>query len=591
MSGQSFTFEGRSVPFRPGQSVGAAVWAAGDRTLRTTRGEADPRGLFCGIGICHDCLVVIDDVGDQRACITPAEEGMVVRVQQGAVPPPAVAAAGHVGPGELLTTEVVVIGGGPAGMAAAAAATAGGAKVVLLDAEARVGGQYWRHGPHGLGAQHHAVEAFTALRTAVDGAAAIGLLTHRPRHRVWRVDPEGGRVVVHAVQACGGAGGEAGGEAGGGRPDGGGERPVTVAATAVVIATGAHDTVLPFPGWDLPGVLAAGGAQALLKEHQVLPGRRVVVAGTGPFLLSLAAGLAQAGAEVAAVFEAGDGRGWARRWRSATAVPRALIEGAQYAATLARQRIPVRARHIVVAARGRDRLEAVEVARLTGEGRLVPGSARWVRADALAVGWGFTPRLELAQQAGCTLGVSHAIGPAGAAAVVADAEGRTGVPGVYVAGEVGGIGGAPLAQVTGRLAGSAAAAWVRGVPSAPDGAELAERRRLSAFAATMHAAHPVPPGWVEALTPSTIVCRCEEVPADRLRHVVRELGATDPRTAKLLSRCGMGWCQGRVCGTAVDRLVADVTGRRPGGFVDARPVAAPVRLASLLDPADTPRPS
>ena len=147
-------------------------------------------------------------------------------------------------------------------------------------------------------------------------------------------------------------------------------------------------------------------------------------------------------------------------------------------------------------------------------------------------------------------------------------------------------GGAALAQVTGRLAGAAAAARARGVPSAPDGADLARRRKLAAFAATMHLAHPVRPAWLEAVTPQTVMCRCEEVDAERLRGVVRELGATDARTAKLLSRCGMGWCQGRICGEGVDRLVADATGRRSGQFVDPRPVAAAPRLASLVESSD-----
>lgn len=577
MSTGWFDFDGRRIPFEPGQSVGAALWAAGEHVLRTTRVTGTPRGVFCGIGICHDCLVVIDGVGDQRACLTPAASGMSVAPQAGVVPPPLEShAASESVVAEEVSTDVVVIGGGPAGLAAAAAATADGAKVVLLDAEARLGGQYWRHGPGGLGPHHHGVEAWQGLEAAVGGAAAIGLLHHRPRHRVWRLDVATvpGKVVVHAL------------DGGTERPDGPGERAVTLIASAVVVATGAHDRVLPFPGWDLPGVLSAGGAQALLKEHQVLPGRRVVVAGTGPFLLSLAASLVQAGAEVAAVFEAGDGRAWARRWRTATAVPQVLVEAAQYATTLARQRVPIRPRHAVVSARGRDRLEAVEVMRLTADGHLVPGSARWVRADALAVGWGFTPRLELAQQAGCTVGASHLIAHAETPAVVADAEGRTGVAGVFVAGEVVGVGGAALAQVTGRLAGAAAAAQARGVPSAPDGADLARRRKLAAFAATMHLAHPVRPAWLEAVTPQTVMCRCEEVDAERLRGVVRDLGATDARSAKLLSRCGMGWCQGRICGEGIDRLVADATGRRPGQFVDSRPVAAPPRLASLVESSD-----
>ncbi len=572
--GETFGFDGREIVYRPGQSVGAALWAAGERTVRSTRIAGAPRGVFCGIGVCYDCLVVVDGVPDQRACVTPAAPGMQVSTQSGQ-PVPTISGDSRVPAAERLSVDVVVIGGGPAGMAAAGAAAADGARVVLLDAEARLGGQYWRHGVAGVGAQHHGLDAWHTLSAGVSRATAAGTLEVRSRHRVWRIDPAGERAIaVHAV-----TGGHE-------LPDGVEERAVTLTAAAVVIATGAHDRVLPFPGWDLPGVLTAGGAQALLKEHGVVAGRRVVVAGTGPFLLSLAAGLVHAGAEVVGVYEAGDARGWARRWRSATSVPQALIEGAQYAATLARQRVPVRARHAVVAARGRERLEAVELVRLNGQGRAVPGSARWVRCDALATGWGFTPRLELAQQAGCTVGASTAVGPAAGPAVIADTEGRTAVPGVFVAGEVGGVGGASLAEVTGRLAGAAAGAWARGVPVALDGADLARRRRLAGFAATMHVAHPIPPGWLDALTEDTVVCRCEEVSAGRLRGVVHDLGASDPRTAKLLSRCGMGWCQGRVCGDGVARLVSDATGRRTDHTMDSRPVASAVRMSSLVESSD-----
>ncbi len=572
---RSFTVDGRAVPFTAGQSVGAALWAAGVRTVRTTRGAGAPRGVFCGIGVCFDCLAEIDGEPDQRACLTPAAAGMVVRVQRGAAVPKPSTETGTGAP-ESIRTDVVVVGGGPAGMAAAAAAVAAGARVVLLDSGARLGGQYWRHGPEGVGSYHHGLDDWRALDGTVRSAVAAGHLEHRGRHQVWRIDPDSQRrrVVVHATAGCPGL------------PDGAAERPVTVLASAVVVATGAHDRVLPFPGWDLPGVLTAGGAQAMLKEHGVAAGHRVVVAGTGPFLLSLAAGLLQAGAGVAAVVEAGDGRGWARRWRTATAVPQVLIEAAGYARALARQRVAVRPRHAVVAALGRDRLEAVEVARLTGDGHVVPGSVRRIRCDALAVGWGFRPRLELAQQAGCAVGVSSAIGPEAPAAVVSDAEGRTGVVGVFVAGEVGGVGGASLAQVTGRLAGRAAAAHATGAVGAPEGADLVRRRRLAAFAATMHAAHPVPVGWLDPLTDAVVVCRCEEVDAGAVRSAVRDLGAGDLRTVKLLTRCGMGWCQGRVCGDGVSRLVAAATGRRAVDLPDTRPVASPPRLASLVQSSD-----
>jgi thioredoxin reductase len=388
---------------------------------------------------------------------------------------------------------------------------------------------------------------------------------------VWRVDPPAaaapGPVRLQALT-----------------PDAdGADAALVVEAAAVVLAPGAHDRVLPFPGWDLPGVLTAGAAQALLKEHGVAAGSRAVVAGTGPFLLPVAVALAEAGVRVLEVDEAGDGRGWARGWRAAAAAPGKIADGARYGALLARHRVPVHLRQAVVAAHGQDRLEAVTVARLDAGWDVVPGSERLVECDTAAVGWGFVTRLELALQAGC----ATAPAPDGTPAVVVDDAGRTSVRGVLAAGEITGVGGADLALLDGALAGTAAAAVAAGREPPPvHGAVAARRSRLAAFAAAMHAAHPVRDGWAGRLTGDTLVCRCEEVPVAAVHEAVDDLGATDARTVKLLTRAGMGWCQGRVCGEAVSRLVALRTGTTFDPYTAvlggaARPVAVPVPLGVL----------
>ena len=478
--------------------------------------------------------------------------------------------------------DVAVVGAGPAGAAAAVTAVRAGACVVIVDAEARPGGQYWRHGP-GDGATvgtvggdvHEHARQWRDLAGRLEGSLASGRLTHLPRTRVWRLDPpaaDGGVGVdsparLHAVT-----------------PDAdGADVPLVVEAAAVVLAPGAHDRVLPFPGWDLPGVLTAGAAQALLKEHGVAAGARAVVAGTGPFLLPVAVGLAEAGVRVLEVDEASDARGWARSWRAAAGAPGKVADGARYAALLARHRVPVHLRHAVVAAHGRDRLEAVTVARLDPEWNVVRGTERRVACDTAAIGWGFAARLELALQAGC----ATAPGPDGTPAVAVDTWGRTSVPGVFAAGELTGVGGADLALLGGALAGAAAAAVAAGrEPPAVHPVVAARRARLVAFAAAMHGAHPVCDGWTGWLGADTLVCRCEEVPASAVDDAVTELGASDARTVKLLTRAGMGWCQGRMCGEAVARLVARRTGQSLDPYADllggaARPVAVPVPLGVL----------
>ena len=493
------------------------------------------------------------------------------------------------------SVDVVVIGAGPAGIAAGVAAAAAGARVVLLDDAPRPGGQYWRHGVAGLGPHHHDRRGWRELSDALAEHRVAGRIELRPAHRVWRLEPppasagtDGtGEIDVTTIHAVTDA------DAGSAARVTACERPVTLTARAVVVATGAHDRVLPFPGWDLPGVLTPGAVQTLLKEHGVPAGRRVVVAGSGPFLLPVAASLLRVGATVVALAEAGDGRGWLTGGRAVLGRGARMREAAGYAAVLARHGVRPRLRTAVVEAHGTDAVAEVTLARLDRAGAVVPGTARRVACDAVAVGWGFTARVELALQAGAVA----VPGPDGGPAVAADPWGRTAVPGVLVAGELLGIGGAALAVVTGRLAGTAAAAHALGglTPGAAPGAapepverRLIERRRqLIAFAEVLHRAHPVPPAWPTWLRDDTLVCRCEEVPLARLREAVDLLGATDARTAKLLTRCGMGWCQGRMCGEALARLVGDPAaagtshphGRDVG--LAARPVAVPLTLQAL----------
>lgn len=249
-----------------------------------------------------------------------------------------------------------------------------------------------------------------------------------------------------------------------------------------------------------------------------------------------------------------------------------LGEGAGYARTLARHKVPVRTRSIVVAAHGADRLESVTVARANADGRVVAGTAVTVEADTLAVGWGFTPQLELPLALGCATRVDVD----GSLVCVVDSDQCGSVDGVYIAGEACGVGGAALAVVEGAIAGAAAAG------SPLTGRRLLRRRAsLRAFATAMHRAHPVPARWVDRVD-DTVVCRCEEVTAGALRRAVDEFAATDARSAKLLARPGMGWCQGRVCGYATACLMAEWSGTpySPAGTAE-RPVALPLTLGRL----------
>jgi NADPH-dependent 2,4-dienoyl-CoA reductase/sulfur reductase-like enzyme len=468
---------------------------------------------------------------------------------------------------------LAVIGAGPAGMAGAVTAAEGGARVVLIDGGRQLGGQFYRHPAEALGARHverlhHGWEEFARLAERVKALPNIDVLFG---HQVWAVEPG---FRVHATTGSARSG-DAPGDAV--RSSG-----VTVDADAVLLATGSYERVVPFPGWDLPGVFTAGGAQALLKGDLVLPGRRVVVAGTGPLLLAVAAGLSAAGADVAGLFEANRIRGYAKHPRSLLSNPGKLVEGAEYAYRLAAGRVPVRSGHMVAAAEGTDALEAVIVARADGS-----GGERRIECDALAIGYGLAPQIDI----GLTLGCQHQVLADGTVALKVDRSQRTSVAGLYAAGEAAGVAGAQTALVEGEIAGLA----VTGAARSRRASALRRRRdRRRAFADVLRKQHPVPPLWRDRLTPETTVCRCEEVPASAITEAVAGLGAADARTVKLLTRAGMGWCQGRMCGFAVACLAKpDAEAPSPQDLLAAarRPLARPVPLGVLADAVSQPVPN
>ncbi len=476
--------------------------------------------------------------------------------------------------------DLAVVGAGPAGLAAAVTAAEHGLRVALIDGAGQPGGQFWRHPDEATpsrdeGRGQHLWRRFTDLRSRLRGlegtSTRCGRVERIANHEVWFVEPgaNGSPYVLHLTPSHSGVAA--------------GSAPRQVRARALVLCPGGYDRQLPVPGWDLPGVMAAGGVQALLKGHRSVAGRRAVVAGTGPFLLPVATGLAEAGAEVVAVCEANAVTGWARSPVGACSVPSKGLEAMAYAAAMARHRIPFRQRTAVTAVHGEAEVRSVTVARLDREGRVradVP--LRALEVDLVAFGWGFTPSLELPTAVGAAtrLDIDESL------VVDVDDWQRTEVSGVYAAGEATGVGGALLALAEGELAGLAAA---RDAGRAVDDRRVRRRqravRRSRRFAAAMHRAHPIPAAWEEWLRPDTVVCRCEEVTCADVRAARDELGATDARTVKMLARPGMGWCQGRVCGFAVAKLAVAGSGRSLSAEDLApnskRSLAAPVTLGEL----------
>ena len=458
---------------------------------------------------------------------------------------------------DVLETDVAVAGAGPAGLAAALAAADLGAEVVLVDAGPAIGGQIYR--------QPATASAAAVTPVGPKLPARLRRVTSHPR-----IHFLAGRPVWQAVR--GGTGFTlwlATGE--------------QVWARAVVVATGASEIVLPFPGWELPGVTTAGAAQALLKGQGVVAGRRVLVAGSGPLLLPAAAGLAEARVDVVAVLEASPvtAATLTKAARLAPFISKAG-EAAAYARILARHRVPVRAGRAVIAAHGDDQVTGATVSRVDRDWRPIPGTARRVAVDAVHASFGFSPALELTRALGCA-DLPQPGRPA--AAVWCDGDQATSVPGVFAAGETTGVAGSEVAELEGYVAGAAAARTLGSGPPdlGPLRAALVRARRFARGLDELYRWRSGCREWPEA---DTIVCRCEEVPWAAIDAAVAA-GARDVRAVKGVTRCGMGYCQGRVCGPAVQQAVAAATGRGLAAVGDLgfRPLLTPVPLGTIAGSA------
>ena len=583
-------FEGRRVDAFEGETVAAALTAAGVRTFRIDdRGE--PRGLFCGMGVCFDCLVRIDGRASQRACMTKVEPGMRVSPEPGAARSTRDAAAPLADAStpsvEDATERVLVVGAGPAGLAAAEAAASAGADVTVFDERPDPGGQYYKQ----LAPSHEHADAGAEDRQYADGRALI------ERVRGAGVRLLGGSTVWSALADPHVEGFDVGvfreGE------------PYRCYTRQIVVAAGAFESAYPAPGWTLPGVMTTGAAQTLVRAYRVAPGKRVLVAGNGPLNLQVACELARSGVEVVAVAEAARRPGLAR----AGAAFRTLAHGAdlvrdglRYLRELARHGVPVHYGHALLRAEGAGVVERAVLVRLDRAGRPIDGSERPYEVDTVCLGYGFSPSNELTRLLGCRHdhlpGASPAPAPTFAAALAPtrDANGAASRPGVLVAGDCGGIGGARVALAQGTLAGIEAARRLGHLSAGEAAARGADARkaldRALGFQRALWRLFAAPP--LDALvTADTVICRCEGVTAGALRDLVAG-GDDDLGVIKRTTRAGMGRCQGRYCGAALARACAESAERRGSGsdergwFTPRFPVK-PVPAAALAKEAPEPR--
>ncbi len=455
------------------------------------------------------------------------------------------------------TIDIAVVGGGPAGLNAALAAAQLGAAVVLLDAYVQPGGQYFRQPPQHLAAKpsRHQRQGRELWQKVVDvGVKIISNAT------VWYGGSD--RSLIYCS------------------PQG----SVRLNPKAVILACGTYERPVAFPGWTLPGVLLTGGAQTLLYQG-VLPGKRVLLSGSGPLQLVVAKKLLDAGAEVVAVLEgsfhllqrgmrhlAGIWGQWER-----------LGEGLSSLATLLRKGVPYRFGWGIVAAHGDQQVEGATIARYDEHWRPIPGSEKEVVCDTICVGYGFVPFTAL----GKLMGVRHTWDAKGYVEIPErDERLQTNVSGVYAVGDGAGLGGVRMSILEGQVAGIAAAAQLgyggaKAVAALKVLAPKVERER--AFQKMYADLFTPGVGLFELAKEDTLICRCEGVTLGQIRRAV-EMGASSITEVKALTRTGMGECQGRMCGMHINYLLAKWTNKAPTdiGVNPARPPVFPQPIQALL---------
>lgn len=478
--------DGVSILAHEGQSLTAALMMAGIPAIRRSP-TGGARGALCAMGSCHECRATVDGVRGVRTCLVPVTEGL--RVERELKLPrlplkPSAAAVENRSPA-VIETGLAVIGAGPAGLAAACAAAELGMEVVVIDESMGPGGRIWSH-------RH---DPPLAARSWLERAREAGVRKLQG-YSVFR--GEAGEIEVARVT------------------DG---KRVRVHCQALVVATGARERFLPFPGWTLPGVVGAGALQSLIKGGLKIDGRRVMVAGTGPLLLAVARLARESGAEVILAEQS------SLVHRSSLAIP-LLLSPSRWKP----------ARELMKALRGIERHSSSWVTEARGEDSLkevvlrTPAGDRVIEVDGLAVGYGLIPETRVAAGLGCELESTGTIR--------VDALQQTSVPGIYCAGEPTGIAGCEAAIDEGLVAGIAAAG------KTPRSSLLARVRRHRFWGQALEEAHPLREELEKLAGASEILCRCEDV-------TVGEVSAISSiREARMIHRVGMGPCQGRVCETA-----------------------------------------
>lgn len=464
-------------------------------------------------------------------------------------------------------TKLAIIGGGPAGLSAATQAARLGVPSIIIDENPQLGGQIFRQVP----ADFKVVDDKEFGKQYLQGKKILNEVDEfNEKIQVWTKGLVWGYFNDRELAVMRNGDLE------------------LVKADQIVIAAGAYDRPIPFPGWTLPGVFTAGCAQAIVKTQRVLPGTRFLLAGTGPLQLVLANELLKSGAKLAGVVEAVSLTGLWRHLLGLLKQPDLMWDGFKYLATLKLHRVPFIESHIIVRASGSEEVEQVAIARANKHWQPIPHTEQTFDVDALCVGYGLIPNTDLTRLCGC----AHLYDPKlGGWVPRHDENMETTVRGIFVAGDGCGVGGVRVAIEQGKLAAIYAACNLGFVDEdIADNLAVSIRgklKKLWSFQSAVSELYSVRSGIYSLATEDTTICRCEEISLGDIRKAIRA-GAWHPDDIKRRTRAGMGYCQGRMCTPGILGVAEHEFDFKPGdvGYGTTRSPLKPVPMRLMLETPD-----
>jgi thioredoxin reductase/bacterioferritin-associated ferredoxin len=463
----------------------------------------------------------------------------------------------------LKESDFIIIGGGPGGVAAAIKAARAGVSVTLLDENQQLGGQGFRQFEKGF----KVTDSETLGPDYEDGQKLLhqfnsmqDKIRYLNNTLVWGIFKD--RTLGLARN----------------------ETSSSLRFKHLLVATGAYDRPVPFPGWTLPGVFTAGGAQKLIKSERVLPGENLLLAGTGPLQLVVADQILKAGGKIEAILEAGNvGKNWLQGLKGIWGNWDFLKEGIGYLRSIQKAGVPILRRHIILEARGDGQVREAVIAKVDKNWRPRLNTSRSVKVDAICLGYGLVSSTELTMLAEC----EHKYDlRRGGYIPLRTANMETSVPGIYAVGDGAGVAGRKAAIEEGCIAGLSVAR-VLGCISRANAREQIKpfRKRLNKinrFRKIIDDISMPRKGLYELASDDTIICRCEEVTLKQLKAALAD-DTIQVNDFKRMTRMGMGSCEGRMCGPSVIEMMRHRLNApaEEVGCLRLRPSIKPVALGVL----------